>query len=633
MKIIPPATLRQHLGIFGKTGRGKSTTAKVCVEQVYSEDFRVCILDPIKSDWWGLTSSADGKRAGLPFYILGGPHAHLPLASNSGKAIADLVARGQLRHTIIDMAEFEPGGQLRWFVDFAPRLLQKMKGVLYLVIEEAHLFAPKERAGMGHENMAIHWAKMLATAGRTKGIRLIVLSQRTQALHNAVIGSCDSMIVHGFTAPADMEPLIKWMKANTKDKELVATIEGSLSGLKTGTGWLCSSEAGIFALREFPKARTYDNTATPEDDSELAAVKVAPVDLEALRGILGKAAAEAEASDPALLRKRVAELEALLAREKTQPPVSGRELAAAENAGFERGMQAGNEAGFRKGYVEALDAGRKIVSDVATPALDSLVAAMTEAHNNLQARLGALLAALPKAPAVRVMTPSVRPVRYEYLGKEYGGTATSDAIIAHVLKERSKRDPEAPRMIAGPMSRLSKDSLETIEIEVPDDGVGLNNRAHPYGGLRGRILAALCWAQDRGLNSAPRAMVAALAGSSSIKGHTARVMGELKTEGLVTHEPPGELTLTDAGRKVAPAPPRYTEPLQAWLSVTAGLQTEILRVLAEHHPKTWTLSELARAMGKSEVGHFARKVGELKTMQAIYSPAKGSLALSRYVMP
>jgi hypothetical protein len=306
---IPDAVLEQHLAILGKTGRGKTNTAKVCVEQVYEQDSRVCILDTIKSDWWGLTSSADGRRAGLPFHILGGPHAHFPLSSNSGKAIAELVARGDLKHTIIDMAEFEPGGQMRFFVDFAPKLLQRMKGVLYLVLEEAHLLAPKERAGMGHENMSVHWAKMLATAGRTKGIRLLVLSQRTQAVHNAVLGSCDSMIVHGMTAPADMEPVIKWLKANSKDKELNAKIEDSLSGLKRGTGWLCSSEAKLFELREFPKARTYDNTATPTDDEELQEVKTAPIDVEQLRAILGKAAAEAEAEDPKMLRKRIADLE------------------------------------------------------------------------------------------------------------------------------------------------------------------------------------------------------------------------------------------------------------------------------------------------------------------------------------
>lgn len=591
---IPPAVLLQHLGILGKTGRGKTTTAKVCVEQVYDEGSRACILDPIKSDWWGITSSADGKRAGLPFYILGGDHGHLPLASNSGKAIADLVAQGQLRHTIIDMANFEPGGQMRWFSDFAPRLMQRMKGVLYLVIEEAHLFAPKERAGMGHENMSIHWAKMLATAGRTKGIRLIVLSQRTQAVHNALLGSLDSMIVHGMTAPADMEPVIKWLKANTKDKGLLARIEGSLSGLKTGTGWVCSSEAGIFALQKFPLARTYDNTRTPEDDSELANVKTAPVDLDALRGILGKAAADAEAADPVLLRKRVAELEANLQRAVIAPKndlsaISG----TARMEGYKEGVTLGQQEGFRKGYVDALEACRGVADGLFRPILE----ATEEAQGNHQSRLGALLAALPKAPphrAVRVLTPSIRP---------------ADGILPVPIDKYY-----APQVTVG-------------------EGVALNNVAHPYGGLRGRILGALRWAEDRGLPSAPRAMVAALAGSSSTKGHTARVMGELKTEGLVTYEPPGELTLTEAGRRVAPAPPNYIKPLEAWLAVAKGLQKEILLTMADHHPHPFTRAALAQKMGKSEVGHFARVLGELKTMGAVYAPAKGSLALSRYVMP
>lgn len=619
---IPPAVLLQHLGILGKTGRGKTTTAKVCVEQVYDEGSRACILDPIKSDWWGITSSADGKRAGLPFYILGGDHGHLPLASNSGKAIADLVAQGQLRHTIIDMANFEPGGQMRWFSDFAPRLMQRMKGVLYLVIEEAHLFAPKERAGMGHENMSIHWAKMLATAGRTKGIRLIVLSQRTQAVHNALLGSLDSMIVHGMTAPADMEPVIKWLKANTKDKGLLARIEGSLSGLKTGTGWVCSSEAGIFALQKFPLARTYDNTRTPEDDSELANVKTAPVDLDALRRILGKAAAEAEAADPVLLRKRVAELEALLAREKAVIPVSSQEI----DGHRRQGMEIGQEAGFRKGYLEALEACRGVADGLFRPIHEAL----EEAQGNHQARLGALLAALPKAPphrAARVLTSSIRPA-----GRILPVPLSMDAQKA--IQERSQRDPGAPDAIAlGGNQLLTKEEHDKLFMDTMNDGVALNNMAHPYGGLAGRILAALRWVEDRGMDSAPRAIVAALAGSSSTKGHTARVMGELKTEGLVTYEPPGELTLTEAGRRVAPAPPNYIKPLEAWLAVAKGLQKEILLTMADHHPHPFTRAALAQKMGKSEVGHFARVLGELKTMGAVYAPAKGSLALSRYVMP
>ena len=221
---IPAAALDHHLAFLGKTGSGKTSTAKLAVEQIVARrpDARVCVLDPIKSDWWGLTSSADGKKPGLPFYILGGPRGHVPLHESAGKVIGELVASGALPLSIIDMADFEPGGLQKFFNDFAPALMQRMRGVVYLVIEEAHEFAPKERSGIGAENMAIHWAKKLATAGRSKGIRMMVVTQRTQALHNALLGSCDTMIAHRLTAPADQEPVKKWLKANVS-KEIFET--------------------------------------------------------------------------------------------------------------------------------------------------------------------------------------------------------------------------------------------------------------------------------------------------------------------------------------------------------------------------------------------------------------------------
>lgn len=72
-KPIPEAVLSQHIAFIGKTGSGKTSTAKLAVEQVVAAGARVCILDTIKSDWWGITSSANGKEDGLPFQILGGP--------------------------------------------------------------------------------------------------------------------------------------------------------------------------------------------------------------------------------------------------------------------------------------------------------------------------------------------------------------------------------------------------------------------------------------------------------------------------------------------------------------------------------------------------------------------------------
>lgn len=347
---LPDSALSSHTAILGKTGAGKTSTSKLVVEHVVAEGDRVCILDPIKSDWWGITSSADGKSPGLPFTILGGPRGHVGLPAGAGKAIGQLVGTGKLPLSIIDMADFEPGDLQRFFSDFAAALMRSMRGVLYLVVEEAHEFAPKERAGIGAESASIHWAKKLATAGRSKGVRLIVATQRVQALHNAVLGSCETLIAHRLTTPADQDPVLKWMKANA-DKETQERVAASLSSLPTGTGWVCSGEARLFEQIAFPKFATFDNTATPDRDSGEQTVAMAPVDQEALRAILGDAVKEVAADDPAKLKAEIARLtrelgkaqKAVAAPPPAAPPViaNAEEIAAARAEGERVGISIG----------------------------------------------------------------------------------------------------------------------------------------------------------------------------------------------------------------------------------------------------------------------------------------------------
>lgn len=341
-KTFDPAILAQHTAILGKTGSGKTSTAKLAIEQVTTEGARVCILDTVKSDWWGITSSANGKKAGLPFTILGGPRGHVPLRSSAGKTIGQLVATGKLPLSIVDMADFEPGGIQRFFSDFAQALMKNMRGILYLVIEEAHEVAPKERAGFGAENMAIHYAKKIATAGRSRGIRMIVATQRVQSLHNAVLGSCETLIAHRFTTPADQKPIVDWLKANT-DKENTEAVAKSLSSLPTGTGWICSGELQLFKKVSFPRIATYDNSRTPDSNDPQNDVTTAAVDRDELANMLQISADEASANDPKALKAKIAELERQL-RTKATPSADPAQTEAARNAARAEGYSAGTAA-------------------------------------------------------------------------------------------------------------------------------------------------------------------------------------------------------------------------------------------------------------------------------------------------
>lgn len=570
---IPDAVLTKHTAVVGMTGSGKTSTSKLLIEQVAGSGSRVCILDSIKSDWWGLTSDKAGTGPGLPFQILGGPHGHVPLHAGAGAAIGELVAAGKLPLSIIDMADFGPGGLQHFFNEFAPVLMKKMRGVLYLVIEEAHEFCPKEKSGVTGENMAVYYAKKLATAGRSKGVRLVVATQRVQALHNAVLSSCETVIVHRMTYPADQEPVTKWLKGSVKDRDVRLQIEESMPELADGEGWICSGSAKILQRIQFPRIQTFDNSATPEDDSHRTAVVTAKVDVARLRAIIGDAVQDAESNDVFALKKRIRELEARPLTQISDPVVEQLALAAAREDGERVGFDKGANHGYRCGWDEHTKSVHAAL--VSIPASPPTIGARTE------------------NPERRVETH--RPA----VASQGSRTGTALAVT------RARQ----------------------IDVRAPS-----SNGSADLQPVQQRVLNALAELEQMGAARPDRELVAFMSGYSHLnsKGFT-NAIGALRSGGLIeAARRDGTVALTNEGRAAArpPAVPRTPEELQERvIAMLGGATARILKPLLDKYPGALPREEVAHAAGYSHLSSkgFTNSIGRLRSLGFIDYPDRGTI--------
>ena len=580
---FPEDVLTQHIAVLGKTGSGKTCTAKLLVEQAYDADARVCVIDPIKSDWWGITSSKTGKQAGLKFQILGGPHGHVPIHADAGQPIAGLVAKGALPHCIIDMKKFKPGGRTKFFAEFAEVLLDKMKGVLYFVIEEAHWFAPKERTGGSmkqSENMSIHWMKMLALAGRSEGIRLVVNTQRTQSLHNSVLGSCDTLIAHRMTAPADQAPVQKWLAANV-DGDTAGEVARSLPRLKTGEGWICAGEAQVFEKRQFPMIRTFDNTATPTAGGKTTDVKTAAVDEDKLRQIIGKVVEEAEAQDPKLMQQEITRLKKELKKKpKTAPAeVETKTVVQADPAAVERAVNARDK--HWRGVVAQRD---------------------KEWEKQLK-------------DAQRINKTTVGKLQ------QIGRIAQVNGEAAFVI---SKPDAvAAPPAVKTPKAAVTKPVHRTREPAVTyADGEFKPN------GTQQRVLDAIAWWNSVGVESPIADRVGYIAGIKTGVGHWQNTVGPLRTQGLIEKTDDGTMTLTPEGVLFANSPDEHVdldgyhealrESIRRNKKIKGNRTLDAFNEFVSCAGAPLSNDELGNRLGITPgVGHFQNTVGPLVTMGLI----------------
>lgn len=317
---IPPDLITQTLAILARKRVGKTYTASVIAEEFCKAKLPFVVLDPTGA-WWGLRASSDGKAAGYPVIIIGGPHGDVPLEPTAGRVIADLVV-DHPGYFVIDLSLTNSNAeQDRFATDFAEQLYRRKSrqpDPLHLFIDEADSFAP-QRPFPGQQRM-LGAFEAIVRRGGIRGIGVTMITQRPAILNKNVLTQTEVLIVLQTTSPQDRAAVQEWVKSHGT-KEQQETFMNSLAGLQKGQAWIWSSAwLNVFKLVKIRARATFNSSATPEVGAAQRVPSIlAPVDLEALKGQMAATIEKAKADDPKTLKAKIAQLERDLAAVHSVP--------------------------------------------------------------------------------------------------------------------------------------------------------------------------------------------------------------------------------------------------------------------------------------------------------------------------
>lgn len=561
---IPAGVLEQHVIALGKTGSGKSSKLRVLVEGLLDAEEPVCILD-VKGDWWGLKSSADGKRAGFTLVIFGGKHADVPLSAGSGKEIAELVFTGN-RPCIIDMRALGQGERARFFIDLASTAYKVTKGKRWLVMSEVHNFCPKGKVFSPQAGEMLHWANKLASEGRGLGLNLLADSQRGQKVHNDFLTSMETLMACKVIHKSDRDAIKDWIDG-CADIKVGKQVLDSLAQLKKPEAWVWCPEIDFGPeLLQFPLFRTFDSFKPQQADAPAQLKGWAGVDLSEVTAKLAKVVEETKANDPAELKRRIAELErqlrkfpdaAVLQKLRDEAAAAPAIDPAAADRAYKEGYDAGASLAVSKGFDQGYAA--------ATAAIAGIVQGVVKAGDDFMVQLRAAASSIAEVPKPTAPAHTVQPMNRP----RPSFTPVKNPVIT--------REKPAPR----------------------------GNGHDSLSGVQQRILDAL----------AERELLAFMSGYTHVnsKGF-ANAMGALRSAGLVE----GTI-LTDLGREHAQPPDAPRTPAEIQNRIVAllgGASARVLQPLIEAYPRGIERQHLAEAAGYGHVNSkgFANAMGRMRTL-------------------
>lgn len=316
---LPIEAIVETFAVLGKRGAGKTATAVVMAEEMISAGHPAVVVDPV-GVWWGLRSSADGKKDGLPVVIFGGDHADVPLTDKAGHIIADAIVSGRFP-SILDLSHLSKSAMRRFMADFLERLYARNREPLHLIVDEADMLAPQR---LPAEGLRLFGAMDdIQRRGRARGIGTTLITQRPAVINKDLLSQAEVLIALRLTGARDVAAIDEWVRLNA-DEDEAKLVKASLASLPVGTAWVWSpSLLGVLEKVPVRRRTTFDSSATPKPGQPRPVAEAfASIDTTALGAQIDSLTEEAAASDPKALRAKVARLEKdlVLAQGATGPP-------------------------------------------------------------------------------------------------------------------------------------------------------------------------------------------------------------------------------------------------------------------------------------------------------------------------
>lgn len=309
----------QGNAILGIKESGKSYTATMFAERLMDAGVPIVALDPI-GIWRFLRVAGKGK--GYPVVVAGGEHGDLPLTPQGAPEIVRAAMRDGIS-IVLDLYSMKLSkADWRAIVEAAVRTLlyeNKQHGLRHVFIEEAAEFAP-QRVGPEYGRVYAEVEK-LARMGGNVSLGYTLISPRAEEVNKAVLELCDALFLFRQKGKNSLISLGKWLDAAgaTDGKQIAGTL--AMMGQGECWAWPAGTETPV-RVKRIPEKRTFHPDRRAMRSAVVVERKVVDVSafVEHMSGTLAKVIEEAEANDPARLKRRIVELEHAV---KTQHPSPG----------------------------------------------------------------------------------------------------------------------------------------------------------------------------------------------------------------------------------------------------------------------------------------------------------------------